>query len=60
MIVVECPRQDLYDFINQAQDARELKRALAVKLTLKGILQSEIMVLLQVTSGKFSKWKGIY
>ncbi|MBW4443852.1 MAG: helix-turn-helix domain-containing protein [Plectolyngbya sp. WJT66-NPBG17] len=52
--------QDLVEFIQQTQDARELKRALAVKMTLQGIMQRKIMALLQVTSGFISKWKGIY
>jgi putative transposase len=60
MMAVDNSLQDLLDFINQTQDARELKRALAVKLTLQGSVQSEIMALLQVTSGFISKWKGIY
>lgn len=56
----ETSIEDLLEFIEQTQDARELKRALAVKMTLQGILQREIMALLQVTSGFISKWKGIY
>ncbi|MBW4444896.1 MAG: helix-turn-helix domain-containing protein [Plectolyngbya sp. WJT66-NPBG17] len=59
-MVVEPSLQDLLDFIQQTQDARELKRALAVKMTLQGTLQKEIMALLQVTSGFISKWKGSY
>ena len=59
-MAAEPSLQDLLDFIQQTQDARELKRALAVKMTLQGTLQKEIMSLLQVTSGFISKWKGIY
>ncbi len=51
---------DLLEFIQQAQDAREPKRALAVKMTRQGMLQREITALLQVTSGFISKWKKIY
>jgi putative transposase len=59
-MIAERSLQDLLDFIQHTQDARELKRALAVKMTLQGTLQKEIMALLQVTSGFISKWKGIY
>lgn len=52
--------EDLVKFIQQTQDARELKRALAVKMTLHGTMQRETMALLQVTSGFISKWKGVY
>jgi putative transposase len=60
MMPAESSIQDLLEFIQQTQDARELKRALAVKMTRQGTLQKEIMALLQVTSGFISKWKGIY
>lgn len=59
-MVSEPSPPDLLKFVQQTQDARELKRALAVKMTLQGILQKEIMSLLQVTSGFISKWKGVY
>jgi putative transposase len=59
-MATELSLQDLLEFIQHTQDARELKRALAVKMTLQGTLQKEIMSLLQVTSGFISKWKGIY
>jgi putative transposase len=44
-------------FIASNPDARELKRALAVKMTLSGIKQSQIQEILGVTSGFISKWK---
>lgn len=59
-MAAEPKLEDLQLFIHQTQDARELKRALAVKMTLQGIVQREIMGLLQVTSGFISKWKKIY
>lgn len=59
-MAAEPSTQDLLQFIQQTQDARELKRAVAVKMTLQGMLQREIMAVLQVTSGFISKWKGIY
>jgi putative transposase len=47
----------LDEFIASNPDARELKRALAVKMTLSQYTQGQIMVLLGVTSGFISKWK---
>ena len=44
-------------FIASNPDARELKRALAIKMTLSGIKQSQIQEILGVTSGFISKWK---
>lgn len=60
MTTLKDVMQDLFSFIHQTDDARELKRALAVELTLQGTVQAEIMNLLQVTSGFISKWKGVY
>lgn len=51
---------ELNHFIDTCQDPRELKRALAVKMTLQGFTHSEIMGLLQVSSGFISKWKQIF
>ena len=45
-------------FIASNPDARELKRALAVKMTLSGIKQRQIQDILGVTSGFISKWKN--
>ena len=42
---------ELLEFISTARDARELKRALAVKLTLEGYVHTEIIKILNVTSG---------
>jgi putative transposase len=52
--------EELLEFISTARDARELKRALAVKLTLEGYVHAEIIKILNVTSGFISKWKQAY
>lgn len=51
---------ELNQFIETCLDSREMKRALAVKMTLQGFTHSEIMTLLQVSSGFISKWKQIF
>lgn len=50
----------LDDFINSNPDARELKRALAVKYTKLGKNYREISELLNVSLGFISKWRQIY
>jgi putative transposase len=45
---------ELLNFIDTAGDARELKRALAVKLTFEGYVHAEIIKILNVTSGFIS------
>jgi putative transposase len=50
----------LEDFIRTNPDARELKRALAVKMTLGQYTHAQIEGLLGVTSGFISKWKHRY
>ena len=47
----------LEDFIASNPDARELKRALAVKMTLSDYTHGQIAEILGVTSGFISKWK---
>ena len=47
-------------FIRTNPDARELKRALAVKMTLSEYSHGQIEALLAVTSGFISKWKHRY
>ena len=47
-------------FIRTNPDARELKRALAVKMTLSQYTHGQIESLLGVTSGFISKWKHRY
>ena len=50
----------LEEFIGSHPDARELKRALAVKMTLGPYTHSQIEGLLGITSGFISKWKQRY
>jgi len=50
----------LEDFIKSNPDARELKRALAVKFVKLGKNYREIMGLLNVSLGFISKWQQIY
>jgi putative transposase len=50
----------LDDFIQTNLDTRELKRTLAVKMTLSKYSHTQIETLLGVTSGFISKWKHRY
>ncbi len=52
--------EKLYSFIASNPDLRELKRALAVSMTLRGRTHAEIMKTLQVSSGFISKWKQAF
>jgi transposase len=49
---------ELEYFIKMTTDAREIKRALAVKMTISGIHYSEITQLLGVSRQFISKWKN--
>ncbi len=49
---------ELNDFINQTKEAREIKRALAVKMILEGKSYQEIKELLQVSHSFISLWKN--
>jgi putative transposase len=51
---------DLTDFIQTTTDARELKRALAVKMTLAGAAWADVMHDLQVSHAFISKWRSLY
>lgn len=51
---------DLKDFIESNPDARELKRAVAVQMFLKGYKHREIRESIGVSSGFISKWTGQY
>lgn len=48
---------NLEDFIQSNPDPRELKRALAVKMSLEGYTHRQIIPILKVCSGFISKWK---
>jgi putative transposase len=52
--------EELDTFIESNRDPRELKRGLAVKMTLGGYKHREISQILQVSSGFISKWKQEY
>jgi putative transposase len=52
--------EELEAFIETNPDPRELKRALAVKMTLQGYKHREIIKILQVSSRFISKWKQEY
>lgn len=49
--------EQLNAFIESNPDPRELKRAIAVRMTLEGYRHQEIIKVLQVSSGFISKWK---
>jgi putative transposase len=49
--------EELNTFIESNPDPRELKRAVAVRMTLEGYKHQEIIKVLQVSSGFISKWK---
>ena len=46
--------------IEQAKDAREVKRAVSVKMGLSGLAPAQICQCLQVSPQYVSKWKGGY
>ncbi|MCH2232475.1 MAG: helix-turn-helix domain-containing protein, partial [Crocinitomicaceae bacterium] len=52
--------EELNGFISSNPDPRELKRAIAVRMTLRGHTHREIMDILQVCSGFISKWKQAF
>jgi len=54
--VLEPKKQELEDFIQENPDAREVKRALAVKGSLSGISYRQIRKLVNVSLGLISKW----
>jgi putative transposase len=58
--VLEPKKQELEDFIQGNPDAREVKRALAVKWSLSGIRYRQIRKLLSVSLGFISKWNKIF
>lgn len=52
--------EELEELIKHTKDARELKRALAVKLTLAGRSWDEVSGELDVSRGFISKWRSQY
>ena len=52
--------KELDDFIKSNPDSRELKRALAARMSITGYRHREIIESLGVSSGFISKWKQAY
>ena len=52
--------QDLDEIINEARDAREVKRAVSVKMGIHGFRPEQICQVLNVSLQYVSKWKGLY
>jgi transposase len=51
---------DLDEIINEATDAREVKRAVSVKMGVQGCSPAQICQVLNVSLQYVSKWKGQY
>lgn len=51
---------ELQDFIAACRDAREARKALAVKLVYQGYLYEEIQTILDVSLGSITGWKQAY
>jgi len=51
---------DLDEIINEATDAREVKRAVSVKMGVQGLSPAQICQVLNVSLQYVSKWKGQY
>jgi putative transposase len=52
--------EDLDEIINEAKDAREVKRAVSVKMGIQGFRPEQICQVLNVSLQYVSKWKGRY
>ena len=52
--------QDLDEIIDEAQDVREGKRAVSVKMSMQGFRPVQISQVLNVSLQYESKWKGLY
>ena len=52
--------QDLDEVINEATGAREVKRAVSVKMSQQGFSAAQICQMLNVSPQYVSKWKGQY
>jgi len=51
--------QDIDEIINEARDAREVKRAVSVKMGRQGVSPAQICQVLNVSLQYGSKWKGL-
>ena len=56
----EAQIQRLTRFIDSHPDPREMKRAIAVKLALKGYVYKKISEILNVSQPFVSKWKNVF
>jgi len=52
--------ESLDDIINESRDAREVKRALSVKMALQELPTAQMGALLNVSAQYVSKWRGRY
>jgi putative transposase len=53
-------RAGLDEIINESRDAREVKRALCVKMALGSLPVAQLCALLNVSAAYVSKWRGLY
>lgn len=51
---------EIETFVKGKRDSRELKRGVAVQMTLQGYTHQQIITTVQITSGFISKWKKKY
>lgn len=51
---------EIDEIINEARDAREVKRAVSVKMSAQGFSPVQICQVLNVSLQYVSKWKGVY
>ena len=51
---------EIDEIINEARDAREVKRAVSVKMSAQGFSPMQICQVLNVSLQYVSKWKGLY
>jgi len=62
-VIVKRPSEaivELQEFINSCRDAREARKALAVKLIYLGYMYEEIQTILDVSLGSITGWKQAY
>jgi transposase len=52
--------EGIEEIINEARDAREVKRAVSVKMSAQGFSPAQICQVLNVSLQYVSKWKGLY
>jgi len=51
---------EIQEFIDHRQDAREVRKELAVKLVYQGYKYEEIQTILDVSVGSITSWKNAY